>query len=70
MRTGLAIFGLVLGVVLLLAGIFNWRIIPWPSSYPSVGGPAKPMTPYVRITAMIIGVLFIVLAALTFTGTI
>jgi hypothetical protein len=69
MRTGLAIFGMIIGALLLLAGLFNLPIIPWPSSTPSVGSGGRSMPAYVRATAAIIGALFIVLAILTLTGT-
>lgn len=61
LKTGLAIFGLVFGVVLALAGIFGWKIIGQDRPAPRTE---------VRVSAVIIGVIFVVLAILTLTGVI
>ena len=68
MRTGLAIFGGVVGVVLILAAVFNWKIVPIPSDVPSVGSPASGMAPGVRAAVGVVGGILALLAILTLTG--
>ncbi len=70
LRTILAIFGGLLGVVLVLAAIFNWKIVPIPSQTPSVGGPARGMSPGVRASVGVVGAILAVLAVLTLTNVI
>lgn len=68
LKTILAIFGLALGVVLILAAIFNWRIVPVPSDYPSVGTPAKGLPPATRVAVGVVGAILAILGILTLTG--
>jgi len=63
--SGLAIFGLVFGAVLALDGIFGWglaRVFP--------EAPGSSNRSYVRVSEVVLGVLFIVLAILTLAGVI
>lgn len=57
MKQALAVFGGLFGLALLLAAIFKPTLLPG-------------QTPYVRLSAAIIGILFIVLAILTLSGTV
>lgn len=70
MRTGLAIVGGVIGILLVLAAIFNWKIVPIPSDVPSVGSPASGMATPVRAAVGVVGAILVVLAVLTLTGAI
>jgi predicted small integral membrane protein len=70
MKQILAVFGGLFGLLLLLAAIFNWKIIPVPSQRPSVGSPAGALSPGTRLAVAIIGIIFIVLAILTLSGNI
>lgn len=70
MGTVLAIFGGVVGLVLILAAIFNWKIVPVPSDVPSVGTPATGLSPAIRAAVAVVGAILVVLAILTLTGTI
>ena len=70
MKQILAVFGGLFGLLLLLAAIFNWKIIPVPSQRPSVGSPAGALSPATRLAVAIIGIIFIVLAILTLSGNI
>lgn len=67
MRTVLAVLGGLFGLVLVLAAIFNWKIIPVPTQHPTVG-PAGPLSTGTRIAVAIVGATFIVLAILTLSG--
>ena len=70
MRTALAIFGLVIGGLLVLAAIFNWKIVPVPSQTPSVGVPAPGLSKPTRAAVGVVGAILVLLAVLTLTGTI
>ncbi len=59
MRTGLAIFGLVFGVLLILDGIFEFGLV-------QIIRPASKTE--IKVSEIIIGLIFIVLAALTLAG--
>jgi hypothetical protein len=59
MRTGLAIFGLAFGVLLMLDGIFEWGLV-------RIIRPASKTE--IKISEIVIGVLFVVLAILTLAG--
>ena len=61
MSTALSIFGAVFGGFLTLDGAFGW-------GFARIVRPAPPKE--VRITEVIIGILFVVLAVLTLTGII
>jgi hypothetical protein len=61
----LAIFGLILGVVLILAAIFNWKIVPVPSDYPSVGTPAPGLPKAIRAMVGVVGAILALLGILT-----
>lgn len=61
MTIGLAVFGLVFGVVLILDGIFNWGLV-------KIIRPAS--TTEIRVSEIIIGSIFVVLAVLKFAGVI
>ncbi len=61
MRTGLAIFGLAFGVLLVLDGIFEWGLV-------RIIRPASKTE--IKISEIVIGLLFIVLAILTLAGVI
>ena len=61
MRTPLAIFGLVFGVFLILDGAFGW-------GFATIVRPA-PKTE-IRVSEVIIGIIFVVLAILTLAGVI
>ena len=65
----LAIFGGIIGLVIVLAAIFNWKIIPVPSQNPSVG-PGGALSPGVRLAAAIVGAILVVLAVLTLADVI
>jgi hypothetical protein len=63
MKIALAVFGLVFGVVLILDGAFGWglaKVIP--------EAPGSRNRTYVRISEVIIGANFILLAILTLSG--
>jgi hypothetical protein len=66
----LAIVGGIIGLLILLAAILNWKIIPVPSQNPSVGIPAGQLSPGVRLACGIVGAILVVLAILTLTGRI
>jgi hypothetical protein len=66
----LAIIGGIIGLIIVLAAIFNWKIIPVPSQNPSIGSPAGQLSPGVRLACGIVGAILVVLAILTLTGTI
>jgi len=70
LKTVLAIFGLCLGVVLVLAAIFNWKIVPVPSDYPSVGSPASGLPPATRVAVGVVGGILALLGILTLAGVI
>ncbi len=57
----LAIFGLLFGLYLILEGIFYFGLV-------KIVRPAS--TTEIRVSCIIIGLIFVVLAILTFTGTI
>jgi len=57
--TGLQIFGLIFGVVLILDGIAGWGLVRVIS-----GSPGSSNRTYVRISEVIVGVIFIALAIL------
>jgi hypothetical protein len=61
MSTGLAVFGLVVGVVLILDAIFDWGLV-------KVVRPAS--STEIRVSEGIIGAIFVVLAILTFARVI
>jgi len=65
-----AIIGAIVGALLILAAIFNWRIVPIPSNIPSVGTPASGMAPGVRAAVGIVGGILVVLAVMVLTGKI
>ena len=63
MTTALAVFGLLFGLLLVLDGIFGWglaKVIPQ--------APGSSNRTYVRVSEVIVGGIFIVLAVLTLTG--
>lgn len=60
MRNALAIFGLLFGVAVILASIFK----------PAILGTVRPANQqYVRISGIVVGALFVVLAIMTLAGT-
>jgi hypothetical protein len=69
MKQILAVFGGIIGLLIVLAAIFNWKIIPVPSPRPSVG-PGGPLSPGVRLACGIVGAILVVLAIMTLTGAI
>jgi len=70
MGTVAAIIGGIVGLLLVLAALFNWPIVPIPSSHPSVGTGGKGMAPGVRAMVGIIGAILVVLAILVLAGVI
>ena len=64
MKIALAVFGLVFGLVLVLDGFFGWGLA---KVFPEA--PSSSNRTYVRISEVIVGGIFILLAALTLTGT-
>ncbi len=70
MGTVAAVIGGIVGLLLVLAALFNWPIVPIPSNYPSVGTGGKGMAPGVRAMVGIIGAILVVLAILVLAGVI
>lgn len=70
MGTVAAIIGGIVGLVLVLAAMFNWPIVPIPSETPSIGSGGKGMAPGVRAMVGIIGAILVVLAILVLAGVI
>ena len=66
----LAIIGGIIGLVIVLAAIFNWKIIPVPSQNPSIGTPAGQLSPGVRLACGIVGAILVVLSIMTLTNVI
>jgi len=66
----LAIIGGLIGLVIVLAAIFDWPIIPVPSDHPSVGTPAGHLSKTTRLMVGIVGAILVVLAIMTLTGAI
>ena len=63
MKTALAVFGLLFGILLILDGIFGWglaKVIPQ--------APGSSNKSYVRIAEVVVGGIFVLLAILTLTG--
>jgi hypothetical protein len=65
-----AIIGGIVGLLLVLAAIFNWAIVPIPSDVPSVGTGGRGMAPGVRAMVGIVGAILAVLAVLVLGGVI
>lgn len=68
MKIALPIFGILFGVLLILAAIFNWPIVVWgspPPSGPTVGTDGRRMPPAVRVVAGLVGAAFVVLGIVT-----
>jgi hypothetical protein len=63
----LAIIGGIIGLVIVLATIFDWPIIPVPSGRPSVGTPAGHLSKAMRLRVGIGGALLVVVAILKIT---
>ncbi len=59
MTPGLAIFGLVIGLVLILDGIFGWGLV-------KIVRPASETE--IRVSEVVIGAIFVVLAVLILAG--
>ncbi len=57
MKSVFAVFGGLVGLVMLLGAIYRWKIVPAP-------------TPNTRIAVAVLGAGFILLAILTLTGTV
>jgi hypothetical protein len=70
MGTVAAVIGGIVGLLLVLAALFNWPIVPIPSDTPSVGTGGKGMAAGVRAMVGIIGAILIVLAILVLAGVI
>lgn len=70
MGTVATVIGGIVGVLLVLAAIFNWPIVPIPSNTPSVGTGGRGMSSGVRASVGIVGAILVVLAVLVFTGSI
>lgn len=70
MGTVAAVIGGIVGLLLVLAAIFNWPIVPIPSDVPSVGTGGRGMASGVRAMVGIIGAILIVLAILVLAGII
>ncbi len=58
----LAIIGGLIGLVIVLAAIFDWPIIPVPSEHPSVGTPAGHLSKATRLKVGIVGAILVVTA--------
>lgn len=70
MGTVAAIIGGIVGLLLVLAAIFNWPIVPIPAERPSVGTGGRGMAAGVRASVGIIGAILVVLAILVLAGVI
>jgi len=70
MGTVAAVIGGIVGLLLVLAALFNWAIVPIPSSTPSVGTGGRGMAPGVRAMVGIVGAILVVLAILVLAGVI
>ncbi len=74
MKIALPIFGILFGVLFILAAVFNWPIVVWgspsdpmhpPPSGPTVGTDGRRMPPAVRVVVGLVGAAFVVLGIVT-----